>query len=272
MISQAIAAAKNQVKQAVTQLALGNFARGVQGVADLPGSVVKNFRASGGVDYGDAFAGINARGDALQNWCWYAVMPEVTNRSAFSFGGNQPSVALPWYYVQTANMPRRNVASDSTMTNGHQRYYPGSYQVDELQLGFFMDTKNVAQQYLSAWESLILNTDDPADTLNQGMWGLPAEYKKDINILLLDTVKREMLNVKYVRCWPTNLEALDLTSESAAALVQNVRFVVEDVYVSVSNDKGLIDNLTETALGYGMGAIQGPLTAQLNKLDIGSFF
>lgn len=272
MISQAIAAAKSQVKQAGTQFALGNFAQGVNGLADIPGSLIKNFRASGGVDYGDSFAGINARGDALQNWCWYAVLPEVTNRSAFSFGRLQPSIAIPWYYIQTANLPRRDISTDSTQTNGHQRYYPSAYAVPELQLGFFMDTKNKAQQYLTAWESQILGTDDPSDTLNQGMWGLPAEYKKDINIMLLDTVKREMLNVKYVRCWPVGLDALDLTSDTAAALVQNVRFMVEDLHITVSNDKGLIDNLTETALGYGMGAIQGPLTAQLNNFDIGSFF
>jgi hypothetical protein len=212
-ITSIIAQAKKQVQVSVQQASLGNVSRSVQGLTDIPAQALRNFGATGGVALGDAFAGINARGDAVQNWCWYCLLPSMENDSALSFGGISPAISLPWYYVPSANMPRRKIATESTQANAHMRHYPQSYSVDNLSLGLFMDTTGKAQQYLEAWASKVLDNRDPANTENQGRWGLPADYKKDIYIVLLDTVHRQMMNVKYNREYKHNTTGMVVISK-----------------------------------------------------------
>jgi hypothetical protein len=181
-------------------------------------------------------------------------------------GALSPSVSLPWYYVQTANLPQRVVTAESINMNGHPIHLPESYSVPNLTLGFFMDSSNQAHQWLKAWQGQILGDSDPTSPVNHGMWGLPAQYKKTINIVVIDVKKKQMLNVRYINCWPSDPSALDLVSGSAEALVQNVTFMVEDVQVTLSNDKGLLGNLLDTAKGYAMGALSGFASNQINNL------
>ena len=209
---------------------------------------------------GDDLAGINARGDALQNWCWYALLPEIIVDTTIE--------KLPWYYVQTTNAPQRNIAFESVTVNGHPVSYPESYSVDQLQLGLFMDSTNKAHKWLTAWQSLILGYDDPSLPRNQGMWGLPASYKKDINIVLLNAQKQQMINFKYINCWPSAPTSLDLVSSSAEAIVQNVSFLAEDVSLTIYESKGLVSPTSSPGaqIGQTTGIPQDGINSALNKL------
>lgn len=276
-LSNVIQGAKNSVKSSFNtslgQLAQGNIGGALDGLLRAPEDAINGIGARGAAAPGNSFAGMQNRQDALQNWCWYCLLPSISNANAPSISGFSPlngvlspSVSLPWYYVQTSNLPQRVVTADSVNMNGHPVHFPESYSVPNLTLGLFMDSSNKAHQWLKAWQGQILGDADPTSAMNQGMWGLPAQYKKTINIVLLDVKKKQMLNVRYINCWPSDPSALDLVSGAAEALVQNVTFMVEDIEVTVSNDKGFIDNLLDTAKGYAMGALSGATSAALNNL------
>jgi hypothetical protein len=274
-LGNVISNAKNSivggVQNGLQQIATGDIEGGVDTLVNTPADALANL--SGGPGLGDAMRGMQARSDAIQNWCWYCILPAVNNSNSLNLGGLIPQlgnlqaqVSLPWYYVQTASLPQRNIQTDSVNINGHPVNYPESYSVEALNLGLFMDSSSKVHQYLKAWQGQILGNVNPSVARNQGMWGLPAKYKKTINIVLLNVTKKQMLNVKYLNCWPTNISALELNSSSAEAMIQNVSFEVEDVDVRVYNDKGLIDNLLDTATGYAMGALNGLAAPYLNNL------
>jgi hypothetical protein len=244
---------------------------------------------------------MNARSDAVQNWCWYCLLPDVVDKGAVglfskssSTGGDTqsekwikqdgeeilgtslssvltsgssrlyPAVSLPWYYVQSATIPFRTIETESITRNSHKLHYPEGYSVATLSMEFFMDSASVAQKYLKAWGGLVLGNQDPSIWSNRGKWGYPANYKKDINFYILSVTKRELLNLKYVGCWPTEPQALELASDNAAILTQRVNFHVEDVLVTVLNDKGIVDNLIDTGLGYGTSFLKGAAMNAIN--------
>lgn len=209
---------------------------------------------------GDSFAGIHARGDALQNWCWYALMPSLQNN-----GYNND---LAWYYIQTANLPERTINVDSVNFGGHPVHFPESYSVDPLQLGLFMDNRNESSRYIQAWRELVLQNGDPnISDSNKGMWGLPAKYKKNIDIVVLNTEKMIALNLKYTRCWPTVSTNTELTSGQGEAMIKTVSFVAEDVYVSVFDAQGIVEPSKEAdQSGYTTGLSGGLVSSVLNKI------
>ena len=260
-------------KNSLSLLAQGNLEGAVSNLLAAPGEALNAAITGSAASPGDGLGGINARGDAIQNWCWYCTLPPVTSSSALSFdlgisllGNIGPLIALPWYYVQTANVPARTFATDSIQRNGHAIHFPESYSVDDLTLGLFMDTTGKAWQYINAWQGLVMANQDPKYAGNQGMWGLPAQYKKDIKITILSVDRKQMLSVRYINCFPKNPAPLELVSSSSEALVVNVNFAVEDVYISVSNDKGLISNLLDTAKGYALGALSNVGSSIVNNI------
>ena len=259
-----------QITDPVVGKAIDTIRRGVFG-----GPVEKEFKPrlpfGGAAPPGDDFAGIHSRGDALQNWSWYALLPTV------EAGGIVTD--LPWYYAQTANLPMRSIQTDSAPMNGHPVHFPESYSVDQLQIGLFMDDTNKSQHWLKAWQSLVLGTGDPSLAQNQGMWGLPASYKKDINLAILSPRKDVAINVKYVNCWPILPSNPDLVSGSGEAMLQTVSFMVEDVYISLFNTVGPLAEFANSNSGINpVSSLSGftgvsVVNTILNKfgLDVASF-
>ena len=190
------------------------------------------------VELGNDFAGINARGDQLQSWCWYCVPPAVYNTANLdptSVGGG-PVIWLPWYYVSAATLPSREISTKSVQRNGHAKQHPDSYSVGDLTLTLFMDSKNVARQYIRSWESLVLSNDNPRNPSNQGRWGLPIQYKRDISFVIHSVRKKRVLHYKYYGCWPKSISGLELNSGSSDGLTMDVTFAVDDMRVSAGNE------------------------------------
>lgn len=262
----AVGLATGSVSAAISAAASGNLTGALDQLVSAPSSIINSIGSGGGAAYGDYAGGMNARKDAMQNWSWYCIMPSVKSSNATSVMGLQPSVSLPWYYIQKMNMPSRVFKRDTFARNGHEAHYAEGYSVSDLTLEFFMDSSNKSYQYLKAWQGLILGNQDPSTITNQGRWGMPADYKKNINLCVLSVDKKILLNVKYIGCWPVDPSALELTSSSAEAIPMSVTFAVEDMDITVKNDKGIIDNLLNTASGYAIDGIQDFAKTSLSKL------
>ena len=124
----------NSITAAAQAAASGDIMGAIGILQNTPGDMINSIGSGGGTDYGDTGRAINARGDAVQNWCWYCIMPSLTDGNAISLFSMKPSVALPWYYVQKMNLPLRSFQVESISRNGYQAHYPESYSVNDLQL------------------------------------------------------------------------------------------------------------------------------------------
>lgn len=274
--SQTLGLATNAIKSSggtalssfLGQAAQGDLAGALTSLTNAPGDAIANIGAFGQATPGDALRGMNARGDAMQNWCWYCLLPTLNNSNAVAIAGLLPSVSLPWYYVTRMNAPFRTLETESIKRNSHQLHYPTGYSLPSLTLEFFLDSKSEAQAYLKSWSSLVLGQANPAQFQNRGVWGMPASYKKEINLYALSVSKKVLLNFKYFGCWPSDPSAIEFNSDDASALTQQVTFQVEDVQLTVLNDKGVIDNLSKTALGYGLSALTGTANSFLSGFGL----
>jgi len=256
----AVTQGTSNLSGAVQQLASGNLGGAIALLQDTGQDTLNAFADSGGTTYGDSLSGMNARGDAIQNWCWYCVLPVLNRNTAVSLGGVTPSSALPWYYVQKATLPQRSFNRESLSRNGHSAHYPDAYSVTDLLLEFFMGSDNKAQQYIKDWQGLVLGNKNAGVITNQGQWGLPVDYKKTINLVVLSVDRKILLNVKYFGCWPIDPNPLELVSGQGEPLSQPVSFAVEDVNVDIQTDSGLVDTLVNTARGYALTGINSVLS------------
>lgn len=253
-------AGASAVYSAINQAAQGDLEGAIGAITGGISSTVETLGAYGSATPGDALRGMNARSDAMQSWSWYCLLPSLSNTGTELIGGINASVALPWYYVQKGNTPFRTFEVESITRNSRKINLPTGYSVPSLSLEFFMDSSGLAQKYLKAWAGLVLGNDDPSNIANVGTWGYPAAYKKNIYLYLLSVTKKQLLNFKYIGCWPSDPQALELVSDDGQPMSQSVAFHVEDVQVTVLNDKGLIENLANTGQGYAMSALTGIIT------------
>lgn len=234
------------VTGAINQLGRGDLQGAFDSVAGIPGSVIDNAGTRGGTAFGDGFAGLNARQDAVQDWCWYCILPTIGRQT------------LPWYYVTSASVPHRKISLDTVKRNGHSANYAQSYELNgNLNLKFFMDSSSKAYDYFKAWQRLVLGDNDPTVVGNQGLWGLPKDYKKSITIVVTSVTKKDLLIFKYLDCFPTDPQSLEVGAGTSAPMEFSLDFAVEDVAITVKNDVGFLTNLEETAKGFGLQALKG---------------
>lgn len=217
---------------------------------------------SGGVSPGDALGGAQARSDPLLGCFWYCQLPIVgnttqqgsTTSTGSSFvdavsnflqsnplsgplGGAQAGVGtsqLPWYYVEDATCPFRQYSQISIFREGRERHYPSRYSVGNLRLGLYADTRNVSLQYLQAWQATVLNpfASQYSEVLGGG-WNRPTDYKRPINIYMLDPDKNVLMNIQYVECYPLDISPYALVSSSSERIIHQVDFSVGDVFINL---------------------------------------
>ena len=171
-------------------------------------------------DLGNSLAGLGKRGDAIPSWSWFVLLPTIG------------SINLPWYYIQKTNFPQKSFSEDTLVINSHNVSFPSGINIDDLEMEFFLDTKNAANDYLNNWISLVAGNSDSPN--NQGNFGLPSLYKKTIQIVVQSAAKETIVVSTYDRCWPLSRAAIDLNSESSV-IAQSVTFKVEDVKVDLYN-------------------------------------
>lgn len=180
-----------------------------------------------GIDPGNPLAGAMARPDPIMSYDWYTEMPLI-----------QPPVgaaqALPWYYVEEINLPTRQIGVRSIFREGRDRHYPDKYSVDPLRVSIYADNSNVALNYITAWNSLVIN---PTTTQNAylygGGYGQPSKHNRSIKTFILSANKTTLVEFEYTECWPTGMEAVNLQSAASERIVWHVTFSVGDVFAKI---------------------------------------
>lgn len=164
----------------------------------------------------------------------------VSNSIGSTVSSSTPSMGLPWYYVEGAQLPFRQFSTKTIFREGRDKKYPDKYSIGDLHLDIYADCKNEAMAYLQAWNSTVLSPFSPANASTvAGGWGRPSDYKKSILVYVLDVTKQVLLLIEYIEAWPTNLGDIQLESGASNRVIFKVPFSVGDVFItqmSVSPD------------------------------------
>lgn len=246
----AISAARGAISDAASQIMRGDISGALGSLTSGPGRVMESLSGSFGLlngssllnggnsgpAPGNSLAGALARSDPLLSFNWYCVLPDIA-----PLGGGP--VTLPWYYVEEATPPFRNIGTRSLFFESRQKHFPDSYTIDALRLTMYSDSTAKSLAYWHAWQGAIIAPTTSATAPKKGGgYGRPKDFKKSIFIYLLDVNKSQVVKIEYVECWPTNLEALTLDSASSTRLLNHVQFSVGDVFMTLYNVPDTVGN------------------------------
>lgn len=271
-----------------------------------PGSLISF--GSNPSDGSSVLQGALSRPDPLLSFCWFAQLPIINPASSSPtasatsslqgslsavlggligpMGGSTAAASsaaqLPWNFVEEANLSFRVFEQRSIFREGRSKHYPDKYSVDNLRLGIYGDSGNIALTYLQAWQNLILTpfTSSTAST-NAGGYGRPAQYKLPIQIYLMDVTNQQLVIVEYTECWPMQMESYQMDSGTSTRIKNEVQFSVGDVFVNIlpvsastaasvaqnpGSLTGLVNNVLSSASSIASNAISSAVSG------IGSLF
>lgn len=267
-VRDSISGAASQIMRGDISGALGTLTAGPgkvleslsQGFGLMNGSTLLGGGSQGGPQPGNSLAGALARSDPLLSYSWYCVLPDIA-----PLGGGP--VTLPWYYVEEATPPFRNIGVRSVFFESRQKHFADSYTIDSLRLALYSDSTAKSLAYFQAWQGAVIapTTASTASTSGGG-YGRAKDYKKTIQIFLLDVNKAQVVKIEYVECWPTNLDALTLDSGSSTRLLNQIQFSVGDVFMTLYNIPPSVGNALLKRTAVAMRDI--PIPQSLQSLPI----
>ncbi len=161
----------------------------------------------------DPLAAARARPDPLMNFNWWCDMPILNN-----------SLTLSWEYVEEATLPFIEFEQISNYRAGKNFHYAHHYSLGSLSLKFYEDSEGTVSQYLSMWQSMVLNA-------RTGLYYFPKDYKKTISIWVLDVAKQTVMCLDYTGCWPQRPETYNFGSSQSERIVAGCEFSVDELNV-----------------------------------------
>lgn len=249
-VSSAVNVGVTDIRSAAVKALRGDFSGALTTLAQGPQDVMGQFGAAFGLNSGgssvlgsnqgvvNTLQGALGRTDPMMSFQWYCELPTVT-----PIGG--APVALDWSYIEEASPSFRNYDVRQIYGSGRNRKVAGTYNVDNLRLNFYADIGNKSIQYLLAWDGAVLAPFSSTNVTVGGGFGRPSDYWKPIRLYLVDSAKAVILMLEYIECWPTNLDSLQLDSQSSTRLTYNVNFSVGDVFMTAF---GVNNNVSGAAL------------------------
>jgi hypothetical protein len=101
-------------------------------------------------------------------------------------------------------------------------HYPGFMRLDSFSLVMYEDQDFAATTWVTGWMYVIRNP-------KTGAYSLPSEYKKEIQVSLVNRENAPVLSVRLLGCWPTSVANLDLNYTDSSRLTLNITMSVDAV-------------------------------------------
>jgi len=135
-----------------------------------------------------------------------------------SFGG----ITLPREYVEAVNLPFYNTnIEQEVFIAGSYLYFPGFQNITATDITFYEDKNLTTTLWLEAWRKAIRNPDT-------GLYYLPASYKRDVPVALLDQGNNTILTATLKGIWPAARGQFDLTYTDNSRIRIQQNFSVDD--------------------------------------------
>ncbi len=169
--------------------------------------------------------------------------------------GMKNSPQMPWAYIDEIQCSPISISPNAVFRNGIQQKYAGNYDVGSASLKLYTDVSGMSFNYANAWIRSIRR--------NDGQWGLPASYKKDIVVYILDSTREVVVDIRLVGCYPTSWQSYSLEATSASPLFTLLELSVDDFYINVEASPTAAKN----ALSRFLAPITGALDSVSNKVS-----
>lgn len=144
--------------------------------------------------------------DPLLNYQWFALIPTVLSQGE---------------YITEIQTPAIRYDQQTKFKNGKIHHYAGFFSVDDMSLTIYTDVSRTAMDAAKKWIR--------AARSEEGLYGLPASYKNDVYVVVLDQADNIVFGWRYVGCWVTSWDSYNLQMTSAALLVTNLTISVDNV-------------------------------------------
>lgn len=149
-------------------------------------------------------------GDPLLDFKWHCV--------SLPFGGKTD-------YVESVNLPFPSLNMKPMFGGAAFSQYPGFLEISAFDIVFYEDSRARSRQYIQEWQAKIR---DPIDCF----YYLPIDYKRDIEVELLDTRNQPVMQAVLKGCWPAQSNGWDLKYDSAGRLTVQQNFAIDKVEYS----------------------------------------
>jgi hypothetical protein len=125
---------------------------------------------------------------------------------------------LPKKYVEKVDLPFNNLDVREGVYNGSSfTYFPGTHNVSAFGVTFYEDDKATVTQWIQQWKNAIKD-------FSTGLYALPKDYKKILDVHLLDTVGDTIMIAHLEGIFPTSTSNFSLTYEAAARISVEQQF------------------------------------------------
>lgn len=175
--------------------------------------------ASGRTGRRDVLSAMQARPDPLMSFNWFAVMPLISPKNGQSYD-------LGWEYVEEATVPFVEFEQVSNYRAGKNIHFPQHNSVGTLGLKLYEDSNGTATAYLNAWQATMYNPDT-------GLYSYPKDYKKAIQVTILDVAMNSVMVIDYMDCWPMRFDQVNLNSGSSERVLMGAEFSVDRVNIKI---------------------------------------
>jgi hypothetical protein len=129
-------------------------------------------------------------------------------------------------YLESVGLPFQNLnIGDGWYGGSTYSYFPGPHNIEATSISLYEDSKGSALAWVHMWKARIKN-------FNIGLYGLPTEYKRDLEVLLLDTNNDVVIQAKLLGIWPaaTDNFTLNYTDNNRLVVTQNFSVDGQEIY------------------------------------------
>lgn len=107
-------------------------------------------------------------------------------------------------YVEAVDINHNNIAASEGVYFGSRFvYFPGTHTIAAFTLTLYEDRLGTSQKWINDWKSRVKD-------MESGAYGLPSDYKRNIEVQLLDQKNLPVATYKMIDCWPTDTQPFSL--------------------------------------------------------------
>lgn len=170
---------------------------------------------------------MKARPDPILEFRWVVSgdIPFATGTFTDPYDGGTYNYAIDYTYIETVNLPFNNVASQDVFCGSGYTVFPGNHKIGGFSLNVYADIAGNSMKWLQAWKSKVKN-------FETGTYGLPKDYKRNLQVQLLDNKGNVIITYTLIRAWPEATQDLNLTNDGQGRLVYAQSFALDDAKIS----------------------------------------
>jgi len=129
---------------------------------------------------------------------------------------------LPSEYLESIDLPFLNIRIKEGVFGGSRyTYYPGFHDISSFSVNFYEDSQGNVTRWLWQWKNRIKD-------FKTGIYNLPSDYKRNLNIQLLDTNNTPVINASLIGVWPADTSNYQLNYTNNGRIIVGQTFSIDN--------------------------------------------